>query len=290
MTTAKPLTAERLRAGLVPKAESLTQFKSFFKSVAHNFCGELQAFNTAPVKCSIAGYTIETLSAAQQVHHHFRFASGVRPLRIWADADRPFDYLIGELTLGGNGIASVESDGQRPPSKFERNLKEAVLKTLVFTIPAAANLTHHVVLEEAKAETEQRALDEPPAETCACLRLLLNAFSMAGEVLIYFRLEDLPLVLGVVVQPDADKAPTARTVMDDCPFEVTAFLKPQLFPLDKVLGMKPGEIFPLSIGTSSPILINFEDRFICEGAMNFNKDSIDIVVLDDAADETIEPV
>ncbi|MBG1233203.1 FliM/FliN family flagellar motor C-terminal domain-containing protein [Aestuariivirga litoralis] len=278
MSVAKPLTADMIRARAKAQAQAvgLAAYELFFKALAKNFANELQGFNAAPVKCSVAGVSVESLPASRQSGNLFRFSSPRGLLRVWSDADRAFDYLLAELCLGGTGTANLESEEQRPLSKFERRLRDTVLKTLVFTIPAATETAHNVVLVEAEPETEDQKLIEPKVEACIALRLLVNVFTLAGEITLYINSEELSRTLNVVaVDADIDDQRTLKT-LENCPFELTVFLKPQMFPLAKVLAMKPGEVFPLSINMASPVSVFFESKHISEGRLDVAGDGINV--------------
>ena len=268
----------RVQAKAAAQARGLAAYDLFFKALAKNFANELQSFNVSPVKVSVAGVSVESLPVSRQSGNLFRFMSGRRLQRIWTEADRAFDYLLAELCLGGTGAPNAESEEQRPLSKFERKLRGTVLRTLVFTIPAAAEVAHNTVLIEAEPEAEDEKLKEPRVETCVALKLLVNVFTLAGEITILFQAEELGRALGVVVpDEELDNSQTLKT-LENTPFELTVFLKPQLFPLAHVLSMAPGQVFPLSINMASPVSVFFEGQHISEGRLDVTPDSIGVSI------------
>lgn len=278
MSVAKPLTAEMIRAKARARAGGVANYDLFFKALAKNFANELQSFNVSPVKASVAGTSVVSLPVAKQSGNLFRFLSGQRLVRIWTDADRAFDYLLAELCLGGSGTPNVESEEVRPLSKFERGLRNTVLKTLIFTIPPAAEIAHNVTLIEAAPETEDEKLKEPKVETCVALRLLVNVFTLAGEITILFHAEELSRCLNIVSLVEEFDETLARKTLENTPFELTVFLKPQMFPLANVLSMAPGQVFPLSISMASPVSLFFEGQHISEGRLDVRPDGIGISV------------
>jgi flagellar motor switch/type III secretory pathway protein FliN len=278
MSVAKPLTAEMIRAKAKAQAGGVANYELFFKALAKNFSNELQGFNVSPVKVSVAGASVVSLPVAKQSGNLFRFMSGRRLLRIWTDADRAFDYLLAELCLGGSGTPNGESEEVRPLSKFERSLRNTVLKTLVFTIPPAAEIAHNTQLIEAEPESEDEKLKEPRVETCVALRLLVNVFTLAGEITILFHSEELSRSLNIVPLDEEFDETLARKTLENTPFELTVFLKPQMFPLANVLSMAPGQVFPLSISMASPVSVFFEGQHISEGRLDVTPDGIGISV------------
>ncbi len=175
-------------------------------------------------------------------------------------------------------MPNTQNEEQRPLSKFERHLRDTVLKTLVFTIPLAAEIAHNTKIVEAEPEAEDEKLKEPRVETCVALKLLVNVFSLGGEITILFQADELSRGLGVV--PVVDEVDDQRTMktLENTPFELSVFLKPQMFPLAHILAMAPGQVFPLSISMASQVSVFFEGQHISEGRLNVMPDSIAVSI------------
>jgi flagellar motor switch protein FliM len=184
--------------------------------------------------------------------------------------------LLCELCLGGTGLSGTRLDSDRPISKFEKRLKAAVADSLIAALPESARLAHGVSWGSAGPPPEDAVLREPMAETCICLKVLINAFALAAEFSILFQQSELEHGLQLAAYDEPPSQNTVRPALEGCLFELQVYLKPQLVAFDKIMDIKPGQFIALNTSIASAVSVHFEDAHVFDATINLSNDAINV--------------
>ena len=277
---------ERLTIGMLqrklpkPGVEA-SSYEDFFKMVAQLIAVELQLYNSVPVKCIVAGESHKSFPDTEEQRNVFDLVSDAGKLRIWYDAERSFDNLLCELCLGGSGAPEPQEDGVRPPSNFERRFRKNVLRKLMASVPMAAKRSNNVDLEVAVDSEED--LNAPPEKLagrdCLEVKFQINAFSFSSEITLMFLASELEKSIGGKAKATDAKGPTAAQALTDCRFALEVYLKPRQITLDQIVNLEVGQVIPLSVGISEPVMLSCENKPVFRAMINLSGDALQLSLM-----------
>jgi flagellar motor switch protein FliM len=281
MGTPERLTIAMLQRRLPKPGAEASTYEDFFKAVAQLMAVELQLYNSVPVTCSVAGETMKTFTEAEEQLSVYALASDQGKLRVWFNADRSFDNLLCELCLGGSGMPEAEEDGVRPPSNFERRFRLNVLRKLMASIPMAAKRANNVDLEVAIDEEDEPGV--PPEKltgsNCVEVKFEVNAFSFTAQITLLFLESELAKSIGESGRAAGARGPTAAQALTDCRFAVEAYLKPRQITLDQIVALEVGQVIPLSVGITEPVMLSCENKPVFRASINLSGDQVQLSLL-----------
>ena len=266
----------------LPKPElGASTYENFFNLFAQLMAAELQLYNSVPVRCSVISEKPKAFPDSEEGMNVFALAANADKLRIWYDADRSFDYLLCELCLGGTGVPEPEEDGVRPPSRFERRFRLNVLQKLLALVPMAAKRASNVELDVAVGNEEEiGALPEKLAGNgCVEVKFQINAFTFTSEISLLFLESELAKCLGGHATAFNAKTVTAAQALNDCRFAVEAYLKPRQITLDQVVNLEVGQVIPLSVGITEPVILSCENKPVFRATINLNGDNVQLSLI-----------
>lgn len=281
MGSPERLTIGMLQQKLPKPGVEASSYEDFFKMVAQLMAGELQLYNSVPVKCTVAYEGHKFFPDTEEQRNVFGMTSEAGKLRVWYDAERSFDNLLCELCLGGTGTPEPQEDGVRPPSNFERRFRKNVLRKLMAAIPMAAKRANNVDIEVATdAEEDVNAPPEKLAgKDCVEVKFQINAFSFSSEITIMFLASELEKSLGGQAKAAQTRGPTAAQALNDCRFAVEAYLKPRQITLDQIVNLEVGQVIPLAVGISEPVMLSCENKPVFRAVINLSGETLQLSLL-----------
>ena len=281
MASPERLTIAMMQRKLPTPELAASSYEDFYNLLAQLMAAELQLYNSVPVKCSVVGEKSRVFPESEEGMNVFALAANSDKLRIWYDAERRFDYLLCELCLGGTGTPEPEEDGVRPPSKFERRFKQNVLRKLLALIPTAAKRTSNVELDVAfENEDEIDAFPEKLAgRACVEVKFQVNVFALTAEITLLFLESELAKCLGGRVGAVGAGTATAAQALNDCRFAVEAYLKPRQITLDQVFNLEVGQVIPLSVGITEPVMLSCENKPVFQATINLHGGNVQLSLI-----------
>jgi flagellar motor switch protein FliM len=272
LTQKRPLSAELIRGTARGTTDALALLAPFDEMLAERIASALSALGGVPVKASVEQAGIETLSPVQQSEPGFDLSSALGSMAFWFRADGSFDAMLCELCLGGTGDARAGEDVDRPPTDFERRLRNTVLGK--FAAAAAAALAE--ISEQPDAVASPRArVAVRKIETdlpCHVIKILVNVFDVACDLTLHVALADCLKLAGAArSQPTP---PAAGQVLESTPFSLEVFLKPDVVDVRHIINLAAGTVLKLNVAAASPVELKFNGQKIGLGLMGHDGERV----------------
>ena len=279
MQTAQPLNAEIVRKKCNKPDVSLTGYTVLFSRFASEVERELQGYHSTIVKCSMSSQAYKTLAAADQGEGPLVFNATLGQLHFWIAADKNLNTLLCEICLGGTGLSPTDLDEARPPSNFEKSLRNTVFNSVARSFASAALAVRAAGLTLIKSESENIASIENVPEKCVAVNLLINAFTLSATIVVYFRQDEFTKQFLRSAEMLPDEATSLSGVMDTSPFGLEVFLAPTKMPLENIMNIKVGDVVPLGVRASTPVHVLCQGVPVTYATLVLREDSIDLKLL-----------
>jgi flagellar motor switch protein FliM len=277
-----PISADLVRSKTKGNKDSLALLAPFSEVLAERVATVLTALGDVAVKASVEQAAIEALAPIQQAEPGFDLVSPQGTIALWFQQDRSFDAVMCELCLGGSGGFKTTEDAERPPTLFERRLRNMVVEKLAAACAATlAEISEQPdVKDQSRARVAARKIEAPLP--CYALKILINVFDEACEIKLHFALANcLKLAGAAQLQPQAE-APAARDVLDTTPFSLEVYLKPDVVDVRHVLALAPGAVLRLNIAAAAPVELKFNGQKIGAGLMGHDGEHVRVRLIDDS--------
>lgn len=278
-----PISADLVRSKAKGNKDSLAMLAPFSELLAEKMAAVLSVLGDTAVKASVEQAATEALAPIQQAEPGFDLVSPQGTIALWFQPDRSFDAVMCELCLGGSGGFKTTEDAERPPTLFERRLRNMVLEKLAGACAATmAEISEQPdVKSQSRARVAVRKIETPLP--CYALKVLINVFDEACELTLHFALaECLKLAGAAQSQPQAE-TPAAREVLDTTPFSLEVYLKPDVVDVRHVLALAPGAVLRLNIAAAAPVELKFNGQKIGAGLMGHDGERVRVRLIDDGS-------
>jgi flagellar motor switch protein FliM len=278
-----PISADLLRSKAKGSKEKLATLAPFSELLAERMAAVLCTLGDVAVKASVEQTAIEALAPIQQAESGFDLVSPQGTIAIWFQPDRTFDAVMCELCLGGSGGFKTAEDAERPPTLFERRLRNMVVEKLAGA--SAATLAEISEQPDVKSQTRARVAVrkiEAPL-SCYALKVLINVFDEACELTLHFALADCLKLAGAAQPQQQAEAPAARDVLDTTPFSLEVYLKPDVVDVRHILTLAPGAVLRLNVAAAAPVELKFNGQKIGAGLMGHDGERVRVRLLDDGS-------
>ena len=222
----------------------------------------LQKHHQTKVKCSVSGQAIRTLTAAEQEDGAFVFVAAGQKLHSWFTPDRNLDALLCEICLGGVGMRPADSEEARPPSNFEKSLRNAIFKSAAQSFITAVTGVHNVSLELEDVDIGSKNVVERATEKCVCVTLLINAFTLSANIDMHFKQDELARIISRNSELPLENQTSVRETMANSPFGIEAFLAPTRASLSAVMKLRVGTVLPLNISLLTPVQVRCQGKAV----------------------------
>jgi Type III flagellar switch regulator (C-ring) FliN C-term len=277
--TAKPLSAELLRAKTKQLPNELKRFAPVFLLISDSARAAIQGFSSTSVKCDVSEYSSRSFAFGDIEGERFCFRSESGMLRFWLSGDRDFYNLVCELAFGGAGIGSSEEEASRPVSKTEERLRIAVFKNIAEQVANAIERALGVSLHRLEIDELKAVAPSAGKEEFVELVLLVNAFSMAAEITIRLLQEDIVRLVPMQAGNVPEKQFDAMSALQRCSFQLQTLFPPESVALDLLLRLKPGSVLPLCIGPDSHVIVKCGNVPVFEGGFEIHQQRIEVRLL-----------
>ena len=279
MQSATLLSAEFIRKKFAKPDSSLGSHLTLFSTFVQKVEREMQGYHSTVVKCSVIEQSLKMLTAEEQTDGAFIFTSNTGSLRIWIRADQSLDGMLCEICLGGSGMVSADREEGRPPSSFEKRLKNEVFKAIALAFMQTAQSVQKINLELTVQMKEDLLPVKKTVEKCITLSLLANAFTMSANLNVSFQLEEFSKIFFQSEEIKHQDAITVQSVLDNTSFGIEAYLAPAQVPLQTIMQLKVGSVLPLGVRVSDPVHVHCQGSGILQAALKMHGDVIELMLL-----------
>lgn len=278
-----PFSADVLRARAQGDTENIKLIAAFAEILVEKFSAVLGAMGEAPTKASLESASLENLGPQQQAEPGFDLETAFGLLNVWCLPERSFDGLLCEICLGGSGGFQASEEGERPPTLFERRLRNLAIEKLVQgCAEALSEVSDQPPLTVVpRARVAVRKIEQPLR--CYKLRMLINVHDITCEFAMCFGFSATSKLLGGSQdQTQAVKA-AATEVLDTTPFAIEVFLKPDTLDVRQILNLSEGEVLKLNIPVTAPVELQLNGQRLASGLVGHDGQRLRVRLLDDAA-------
>lgn len=260
-TSHKPITADLIRATGQISAASLPDVQLLFDRLTPILQESLASLTAAPFRLSLDGLTEAQDHYPPADAEHVNVQSPLGALDAWMTCDRGFAVALADLCFGGTGKEPAADHEDRPPSRIELCLCQAVYTDFKAGLRDTLSTA---LLAEFQFGTEDRPTVPPRAKAKASLltaRYLFNAFGYSGELKLAVRKDDVVALFGKrdVLETGSAK-PTLAAQIGATEVEVKLMLPPQSFTVAQLARLRIGQSIRLEARPNGPIHVTAEGQ------------------------------
>jgi flagellar motor switch protein FliM len=277
MMTSSPVTSAMIRAAGKAPASTSSELTRLLDALAEAAGVAIKAFTAAPVRVEPDGLSIAVHETPVANGIVTKLTSARGPLSPVFMADRLLVMALCEAAFGGSGTEPPYDGAERPLSKTERRLREALLTALAAKLPET--LAPCFAMDFGRADEEDRKQPSREASSASHIaaRLLVYVFGYSGEITLLLPEEETTRLLangrgGVAFESPAQRVNYLRSLQESV-IEVTAMLPAETKPLGEVTGLRRGQLLKLRADANTQVLLMADGQLLhkaylswgCEG-------------------------
>jgi flagellar motor switch protein FliM len=283
----RPLTAPMIRAlGKVPPA-ARPELPALMTALAEAATRLLGEFTSAPMRVDPDGLAVEHLTLPLAESQSIRLLSDRGALAPLLVADRMLVMGLCEAAFGGTGTEPPFDGDDRPLSRTETRLRQALLQSLADRLPACLELCLGTAFQP--PDDPGRKLPPAVAEETEFIagRLLVHVYGYTGEIRLMLPEIEIAAILaggpaggsaGPVPGPHA--AERFREALFEGPIALTVQLPQELMQLGEVARLRKGQLLKFKATAQTPLLVSAEGVSLHRARLSHSDDHVTLEIID----------
>lgn len=284
MKTARPLTADLIRATGKPRASASSELTDFLATLADGVVAAFAEFTQAPVRVEPDGLSISAreIPVPEGVSVKLDSARGI--LTPVVTADRALVMALTEAAFGGAGTEIPYDGADRPFSKTERRLRDTLFSAVAAKLPEVLELCFAIPFRRIEDEARKPRTREAETQSFIAGRLLVYVFGYSGEVTILLPEEEFIQMTAAVHGTGTSQAPGSRDrssflqSLQGAEVQIAAMLPAELMPLAEVATLRRGQLLKLRADVNTPLMVTADEALLRHARMAQGSDRVTIEI------------
>jgi flagellar motor switch protein FliM len=263
----KPLTAGMIRLAGKPAMATRAELVGLLAAAGEALAEVLKRFAVCPVRVEPDGFqvTARDVPMAEGVAVKLTSARGdLSPVLV---ADRMLVMALCEAAFGGSGTEPPHDGADRPLSRTETGLRQAMLEAVADKLADALQLAFNTPFRTAEAETRKPPGREVHSVSFIAGRLLVYIFGYSGELTLLFPEDQMAALVSSRGGAAAASPAAAREgylqVLNESQLTITAALPAEPMAMGRIAGLRRGQMLKLNADVRTTAVLLSEGKPLC---------------------------